>query len=74
MLRRWLAATQCQPTDARKIMPLLDEPELKAQFQAAIIHEKSYGALSNMPEVAQEPTYRTGYIRKVFQSTHINTC
>ncbi|EDV29668.1 uncharacterized protein TRIADDRAFT_20166 [Trichoplax adhaerens] len=45
-----IAASQCQPTDARKIIPLFDEPELKANFTATIITQSNYtSVLWNMP-------------------------
>lgn len=47
---RNIAASQCQPTDARKIIPLFDEPELKANFTATITTQANYtSVLWNMP-------------------------
>ena len=38
MLIRYLAASQLQSIDARKVFPCLDEPDLKASFSVAITH------------------------------------
>ncbi|XP_051953626.1 alanyl (membrane) aminopeptidase-like b [Xyrauchen texanus] len=44
---RFLAASQMQPTDARKVFPCFDEPALKAVFNITIIHRLNTIALSN---------------------------
>ncbi|XP_077424494.1 alanyl (membrane) aminopeptidase-like b [Vanacampus margaritifer] len=44
---RFLASTHLQPTDARRVFPCFDEPEMKAVFDVTIIHRKSMDALGN---------------------------
>uniref|UniRef100_A0A3P8SJZ8 Aminopeptidase n=1 Tax=Amphiprion percula TaxID=161767 RepID=A0A3P8SJZ8_AMPPE len=44
---RFLAATNLQPTDARRLFPCFDEPDMKAEFSVTIIHRLKTTALSN---------------------------
>ena len=46
---RWMVGSQCEPTEARRIMPLFDEPSLKATFSASITVDRQFHALWNMP-------------------------
>ncbi|XP_041693355.1 aminopeptidase N [Coregonus clupeaformis] len=44
---RFIATSQMQPTDARKVFPCFDEPAMKAKFQVTIIHRPGTHALAN---------------------------
>ncbi|XP_062277556.1 alanyl (membrane) aminopeptidase-like b [Scomber scombrus] len=44
---RYLAATDLEPTDARKVFPCFDEPEMKAEFDVAVQQRKSMSAIGN---------------------------
>uniref|UniRef100_A0A3P8SK36 Aminopeptidase n=1 Tax=Amphiprion percula TaxID=161767 RepID=A0A3P8SK36_AMPPE len=46
-LSEFLAATNLQPTDARRLFPCFDEPDMKAEFSVTIIHRLKTTALSN---------------------------
>ncbi|XP_068579969.1 alanyl (membrane) aminopeptidase-like b [Cebidichthys violaceus] len=44
---RFLAATDLEPTGARKVFPCFDEPEMKAVFVVTIVHRRDTIALGN---------------------------
>ncbi|MBP6885884.1 MAG: M1 family metallopeptidase [Candidatus Pacebacteria bacterium] len=46
---KYLAVTQCEATDARRVLPCGDEPALKATFAVTLIVPETMRALSNMP-------------------------
>ncbi|NXT55172.1 AMPE aminopeptidase, partial [Pluvianellus socialis] len=63
-----IAATDHEPTDARKSFPCFDEPNKKATYNISIIHEKAYKALSNMP-VQETIELGDGWVRTTFQKS-----
>ncbi|KAK2841821.1 hypothetical protein Q5P01_012021 [Channa striata] len=51
---RFLVSTDLQPTDARKVFPCFDEPEMKAVFDVTIIHRRETMALGNAKEAGSD--------------------
>lgn len=71
-----IAATDHEPTDARKSFPCFDEPNKKATYTVSITHDKAYGALSNMPQEGEPETLpgnklKTSFIKSVPMSTYL---
>ncbi|XP_067099379.1 glutamyl aminopeptidase [Osmerus mordax] len=71
-----IAATDHEPTDARKSFPCFDEPNKKATYKISITHDTSYTALSNMPvegtpEILPGNKLRTSFLNSVPMSTYL---
>ncbi|CAH6789074.1 Enpep [Phodopus roborovskii] len=70
-----IAATDHEPTDARKSFPCFDEPNKKATYNISIIHPKTYSALSNMPVMREESLddvwNKTTFWKSVPMSTYL---
>ncbi|XP_004686534.1 PREDICTED: glutamyl aminopeptidase [Condylura cristata] len=70
-----IAATDHEPTDARKTFPCFDEPNKKATYTITIIHPAEYKALSNMPvdktEVVDNKWNKTTFQKSVPMSTYL---
>ena len=65
---RYLAVSQLQPVDARRVFPGFDEPIYKAVFKISIEHGKEFSALSNMPEI-EMTSLDAKWTRTVFDVT-----
>ncbi|NXL31926.1 AMPE aminopeptidase, partial [Glaucidium brasilianum] len=63
-----IAATDHEPTDARKSFPCFDEPNKKATYNISIIHQDEYQALSNMP-VQKTVQLGNGWTRTTFEKS-----
>ncbi len=52
--RRWVLATDLEPSGARRIFPGWDEPEFKATFSLSVRLPASFRAVSNMPVIREQ--------------------
>lgn len=72
---RKIAATDHEPTDARKSFPCFDEPNKKATYNISITHDKDYEALSNMPveseKLESDQKKTTTFMQSVKMSTYL---
>ncbi|KGQ01598.1 hypothetical protein PAAG_11728 [Paracoccidioides lutzii Pb01] len=58
--QKYMAASQMEPTDARRAFPCFDEPALKATFTVTLIADKNLTCLSNM-DVASETEVKSTF-------------
>ena len=65
---KWMASTQLEATDARRVFPSFDEPALKATFTVTLIADKYLTCLSNM-DVALEKEGGNGKKTVTFTKT-----
>ncbi|XP_033499123.1 glutamyl aminopeptidase [Epinephelus lanceolatus] len=64
-----IAATDHEPTDARKSFPCFDEPNKKATYKISITHDATYGALSNMPPEGTPQQLPGNKVKTTFQKS-----
>lgn len=63
-----MLATQFEPADARRMLPVFDEPSKKAVFSVSAVVPREQMAISNMPEASSE-ALPNGLKRVRFQAT-----
>ncbi|XP_008289437.1 glutamyl aminopeptidase [Stegastes partitus] len=68
-LTKKIAATDHEPTDARKSFPCFDEPNKKATYTISITHDAAYGALSNMPPEGAPQQLSGNKLKTTFQKS-----
>ncbi|GFT57145.1 aminopeptidase N [Nephila pilipes] len=69
----WIASTQFQPSDARRVFPCFDEPALKATIRLSLICNKDAIALSNMPHTKTESLYDDWKLVSFMESPRMST-
>ncbi len=52
--KHYLASTQMEPTDARRMFPCFDEPQYKAVFKIKALIDRNHVAISNAPLEKEE--------------------
>ncbi|KAH9643218.1 hypothetical protein HF086_012880 [Spodoptera exigua] len=68
-VKKWLGATQMEPTHARKVFPCFDEPELKATFVIGIDRPAHYQPSLSNTDIERREVLSNGYIREIFYPT-----
>jgi aminopeptidase N len=63
-----ILATQFEPADARRLLPMWDQPNRRAVFSMTVTHPTDQMAVSNMP-IASERALSGGLTRTTFQDT-----
>ncbi|XP_041669258.1 glutamyl aminopeptidase [Cheilinus undulatus] len=75
-VQKKIAATDHEPTDARKSFPCFDEPNKKSTYKVSITHDRTYKALSNMPQEGSSEELpgnklKTSFEKSVPMSTYL---
>ncbi|KAH9282431.1 Aminopeptidase N [Echinococcus granulosus] len=68
---KYLATSQLQPTDARRVFPCWDEPAFKSIFEIKLVRREDFHSMSNMPLV-ESRLIGNGWVEDSFKPT-LNT-
>lgn len=68
-VKKWLGATQMEPTHAGKVFPCFDEPGLKAVFSLTIDRPQNYKPSLANTKLQSSVTLENGYVRETFYPT-----
>jgi aminopeptidase N len=66
--QKQLYCTQMEPTDARRVFPVWDEPAFRSRFELAVRVPETFTAVANMP-VKREQRLEQGLKRVEFEAT-----
>ncbi|VDO07993.1 unnamed protein product [Rodentolepis nana] len=68
---KYMATSQLQPTEARRVFPCWDEPAFKSVFEIKLVRKENFHSLSNMPLVRSQ-YLSDGWVEDSFKPT-LNT-
>lgn len=66
--RRYLAVTDFETQDARRMTPCFDEPDLKSTWKISIIRQREYHTLSNM-DIEMTEIVSENWVKDVYHTT-----
>lgn len=69
--KHWLATTQMEPTDARRMFPCFDEPDMKATFKLSVKIDLEHKAISNGKIIKETIDKKTNKKLVEFEATPI---
>ncbi|ESP00388.1 hypothetical protein LOTGIDRAFT_238559 [Lottia gigantea] len=71
---KYMATTQLQPTDGRRVFPCFDEPAIKATFNTTLVRMNTTKSISNMPITSTQPRYMATSMLAPIEGRRIFPC